>query len=151
MKIEEGKSEDFFYVAKIFQFFVKPWTSDFKYVFRFFIYFFDQKLQPSKVGLKWPKTGKNRQNEPTFDWRKVWKIWYIFEISEQGVYRRFPRFFDHLSSIFKVFQDSNWFNWDEITMGRGVWGIFPLICTEKMIGIEASKKTFWATAQTKTF
>ena len=32
--------------------------ADFKYDFRFFISCFDQKLQPSKVGLKWAKTGK---------------------------------------------------------------------------------------------
>ena len=37
--------------------------ADFKYVFIFFIYFFDQKLQPSEEGIKWPKTGKNRQKQ----------------------------------------------------------------------------------------
>ena len=39
--------------------------ADFKYVFRFFISFFDQTLQLCKVGSKWSKMGKNRQNGPT--------------------------------------------------------------------------------------
>ena len=31
---------------------------DFKDAFRFFISCFDQKLQPSKIGIKWPKRAK---------------------------------------------------------------------------------------------
>ena len=56
MKNEEEKNEDLFYLAKIFQFqFISEALklADFKYsmyVFRFFISFFDQKLQSSKVG-----------------------------------------------------------------------------------------------------
>ena len=44
--------------------------ADFKYLFGFFISFYDQKLQLSKVGKKWKKMGKNKQNGPTL-WRAV--------------------------------------------------------------------------------
>ena len=58
MKIEEEEHEDFFSSAKIFQF-IFLWDfeliADFIYVFRFFIYFFDQKSQLSKEGWKWEK------------------------------------------------------------------------------------------------
>ena len=52
--------------------------ADFKYVFRFLISFFDQTLQLCKVGLKWSKTGKSRQNGPTlegcnFGWKQDMK------------------------------------------------------------------------------
>ena len=53
--------------------------ADFKYVFRFLISFFDQTLQLCKVGLKWSKMGKNRQNRPTlkdcnFGWKQDCKV-----------------------------------------------------------------------------
>ena len=50
--------------------------ADFKYVFGFFISFYDQKFQPSKVGKngqKWAKTGKMGPlwRAVTFDQRKI--------------------------------------------------------------------------------
>ena len=52
--------------------------ADFKYVFKFLISFFDQLLQLCKVGVKWSKMGKNRQNRPTlkgcnFGWKQDMK------------------------------------------------------------------------------
>ena len=47
--------------------------ADFKYDFGFFISCLDQKLQPSKVGLKWAKTGKMDplHRAVTFDRSKI--------------------------------------------------------------------------------
>ena len=58
MKNENEKNEDFFYLTKIYfnLYFSETLNfADFKYDFGFFIYCFDQKLQPSKIGLKWAK------------------------------------------------------------------------------------------------
>ena len=46
--------------------------ADLKYVFGFFKYFFDQTLQLCKIGLKWSKMGKNRQNGPTSEDCNFW-------------------------------------------------------------------------------
>ena len=53
--------------------------ADFKYVFRFFISFYDQKLQSSKVGQNGQKRAKTDKMDPlwravTFDRSKTWKI-----------------------------------------------------------------------------
>ena len=67
MKNEEEKMEIFSNWLKYFNLNFSETLNfaDFKYVFRVFISFFDQTLQPSKVGLKWSKMGKNRENGPT--------------------------------------------------------------------------------------
>ena len=41
--------------------------ANFKYVFRFLISFYDQKLQPSKVGKNSQKRAKNMQNGPILE------------------------------------------------------------------------------------
>ena len=60
MKNEEKKNEDFFYLVKIFHFLFTETLNlaDFKYIFRFLISFFDQKLSRLKMvkkGQKWVK------------------------------------------------------------------------------------------------
>ena len=77
MKNEEEENENFSNLQKIFWFIFSETSNyaDFKYVFRFVIYFYDQKLQPSKVRKNGQKTGKNRQNGPTlkgynFGWKQ---------------------------------------------------------------------------------
>ena len=74
MKNEEEKSEDFFYLANIFQF-IFFWNFELRWFqirIQIFISFFDQTRQPSKVGLKWSKMGKNRQNGPTSEDCNFW-------------------------------------------------------------------------------
>ena len=52
MKYQEEKNEDFSTCPKYFNLYFSEALNfaDFKYVFGFFIFFFDQKIQPSKVG-----------------------------------------------------------------------------------------------------
>ena len=69
MKNEEEKMKIFSTWPKYFNLYFSEALNfaDFKYIFRFFIFFFDQKLLPCKVNLKWSKAGKKRQNEPTLE------------------------------------------------------------------------------------
>ena len=52
MKNEDAKNEDFLCLTKIFHYILSETLNfaDLKYVFRFFIYFSHQKLQPFKAG-----------------------------------------------------------------------------------------------------
>ena len=83
--------------------------TDFKYVFRFFISFFDQTLVPSKVGLKWSKMGKNRQNGPTSEdsnflsKKDMKKLNTYLKSAKFKVSEKLLKFFSHVEKMFIFF------------------------------------------------
>ena len=74
MKNEDEKSEDFFYLAKIFKimFFWNFKHRWFQICIQIFHIFLRSKVTAFQSTQKWPKTGKNRQNGPTLEGCNFW-------------------------------------------------------------------------------
>ena len=81
--------------------------ADSKSVFRFFIYFFYQKLQSFKVALKWSNKARNGQNGPTsegcnFWWKKDMKN--LNTDLESAMFKHSKKYtFDIFNPVEKIF------------------------------------------------